>query len=606
MDAAVRDWEFRGNEAEPELAQAAASTRCLALVSVGVDRPAWEVWLAADMSDPVMEPWARRASKLVGDHQTALDNRARAWENGDDDIAQEHDERANELKWEMAQYPLFSTVWMRDVDYWGTRWDALEQLCESWESTGIPSNPWDGFPVPLARLAVVDRLEWPRALYEVDDGVLRRLLVSEVSRELPDGATSDLPQRGRAIAETANAFCADLLPDNPILNVRIAPERDWPFGGAVSWQAREATSLTGPRPFSQFSAGQARWARFSGMLATGIHSGGLVHFEQQDFREPTKPLDEQAPRILLVDEPEMHLHRSAERHMAEGLLRLTRETVDYLFVATHAPDLLNVTGAHLYWLDEGKPKPLTGADLTQLEALGLRPSDLLGITRVILLVEGHQDDLILRLTLGDRLRQSRTYVLPLDGGKELAGAVDSQVLYDFSSAHVVGLLDNISPSLVRRVWNDALHLRIEKGPAAAVRHIKDALPGSVSHENRFMRGWLQKAVTKEGGFPYSRMSPFGLTRRDIIEYLPVEVFVPSAQSWEVLRERHTELMDSGQMRDSQLRDFKAWVAKTYDSDFEDDRIRAAVAQLGSIPEDFIQLAEECERVSTAAPENAGL
>jgi hypothetical protein len=283
--------------------------------------------------------------------------------------------------------------------------------------------------------------------------------------------------------------------------------------------------------------------------------------------------------------------------MADSLKQLTESEIDYLFVATHTPDLLNVPGANLYWIEEGHIRRFRGADLSQLERLGLKPSDLLGITRVILLVEGHHDALILGHTIGDRLRRSGTYLLPLDGGQLLEGSVESEILFDFTTAHVVALLDNLDPQVAKDAYQQAVSIRIEKGVQEAVDHVDRVLPKRTSSEFLYLNKWIKRAVSREGEFPYSRFTPTGLPLPDIIEYLPVTAFVAKAESWEQLRQRHRELVDSGAIKNGRLRsNFKAWVAVTYNTDFDDDRILAAVDALEEIPEDFLQLATECELV----------
>lgn len=609
IDAALTDWSSRGDFKDRRLAEAALQTRCLALIPVGVDRPRWQVWLAADTSNPVMEPWIGDADQLLSRWKHAFDAWDDARERGDDS---DELDRMEELEWETVGHPLFSTIWTRPTDRSNGRAGHLEPMHSIWEQTGIPTRPVDGLPVPVARLGTSEHLMWPRALFEVGDDALQRLLHHETRRRMRTDSPAELEAVAREIGGSADAYYSGFLADSPALEVQVAPEYEWPFGGALSWRATDFHPL--PRPLARFSAAQARWARFSAMLASATCAGPLASYERDDA-EPEGSndqhmrvrVDDLAPRILMIDEPELHLHRSAESHMAQGLQRLTEDAVDYLFVATHSPDLLNIPDAHLFWINDGQIQVLTGTDTGQLDGLGLKPSDLLGITRVLLLVEGHHDELVLDLTVGEQLRLANTRIVPLNGGRNLAAVADSQVLFEFTNAHVLGLLDNISAGHMVDVWEHALVLRATEGLVSALEFINTSLPGKNRAENVYMRAWFMKAIEKPDSFPHSRMSPFGLEKADIVEYLPVEAFVRKARSWDELRTEHTDKVATGQLKDGRLRNnFKEWVTRTYDTDFGDDRIRQAVAMMPDIPEEFEALAHVCADIGRRRPDEVGL
>jgi hypothetical protein len=79
-------------------------------------------------------------------------------------------------------------------------------------------------------------------------------------------------------------------------------------------------------------------------------------------------------------------------------------------------------------------------------------SDLLRRQRVILLVEGLHDQIVLEGLLGDELRRSRVHMVPIRGGRQLPAALESQLLFDFTDALIVPVLDNLSAEHVNDVW----------------------------------------------------------------------------------------------------------------------------------------------------------
>lgn len=364
--AAEYDWSTRC-DANRELAVAAVRSQRLAVIPTGNSAsPQWEIWLAADPGRPEMRPWVEQSKARLSESV------ARFQEWGDDD--DEAMERHQEALWSLAQDPLFSLAWTRPPDSFGHRWEYLEEMRDRWEDWGFPTGPVDGLPIPVARLAATDRLVWPRPLFEVDEGVLQSML-DHARVRTPYGdvnkSEESIAQKTERIVADAQSFYPLMLVDCPRLEVRDASFATWRSNRVESWLAHN----DGPplRPPSKLSAAEDRWARFAAMLATGLEGPPLVDFTGKQMEWP-ESISKDAARVLILDEPELHLHRSAERHMAEGLRTLSEEKVDYLFVATHAPDLLNLPTAHVYWVANGTVKEFSGASLQDLDHIGLRPA----------------------------------------------------------------------------------------------------------------------------------------------------------------------------------------------------------------------------------------
>jgi len=196
------------------------------------------------------------------------------------------------------------------------------------------------------------------------------------------------------------------------------------------------------------------------------------------------------------------------------------------------------------------------------------------------LVEGVHDRDVLEALIGDSLRRANVMVIPLHGGRKLAETVDTQVLFTYTDARVVALLDNLSAAQLDDAWRSALAMG---SPNDAVGSLRTSLPGN--NEIRFIRQWLINAL--ERGVAH-RVSPWALSKGDIIEYLPIESLVPPAHqrgmTWDDLR--------SEQFKQTRTHDnFKPWLRKRYGVAISDDDVKQSATQMDSIPEEFTMLAE---------------
>ncbi|PZR36852.1 MAG: hypothetical protein DI526_02615 [Caulobacter segnis] len=67
------------------------------------------------------------------------------------------------------------------------------------------------------------------------------------------------------------------------------------------------------------------------------------------------------PQLLLLDEPDAHLHPTNQKRLAETLVLISQETDTKILIATHSRHLLDAfsecEGASLFWVKDGEPKP---------------------------------------------------------------------------------------------------------------------------------------------------------------------------------------------------------------------------------------------------------
>ena len=387
--------------------------------------------------------------------------------------------------------------------------------------------------------------------------------------------TDELYAWTQDLQDKVNVVYRQLLRDAPTLELIWSPPASWLAGIApLRWTSRGKRSGpdgAGAIPVAELSRAERRWAEVAIEWVLRQATG-------------TKPL------VVLLDEPEAALHRTAEEHLAQGLAS-SSDRCDYMILATHSPFLL----------DHDRMSPvrvhsvagvthadrLERLDLESLTELGLHPSDLLRRPRVILLVEGRHDEIILKELLGEEFHRLRVETLPVYAGRNMPHALEGRVLFDFTEAHIVALVDNLKADTVSTAWAEALALRDSDGPEAAGDLLRQRLSASQASENKFLAGFLSRAIDRGRE---ARVSPFALSLPDIPWYLPVDSFVPDARSWAELDARRRKAAP-----DTAL---KAWLEQTHPTcKFDDETLRAACSRLDHIPEDFTSLLEHCRQVA---------
>lgn len=288
--------------------------------------------------------------------------------------------------------------------------------------------------------------------------------------------------------------------------------------------------------------------------------------------------------------------------MSAALVSLTGDPREVVVAATHSPALLDSPSAHLVEIQRGAGHhygrslvhALDVADLNDLGRMGLMPSDLLGRPRVILLVEGPHDEELLDAFLGARLRKARVMVIAMHGAKRLPHTVDSYVLFKHTQAHIIAMLDNIAMPRVGEAWVDAQVLAQKGELDKAFDRLKEMRdPDSKTHEYGYLSSFLAN-VLKAGKDVHDRVTPVGLTRDDIIDYLPEEKLTGQCSTWDELRTKYRE--DKGNSRRNAEGDFKHWLQKKYHADLTTKNLRR-VAEETVTPKEFLMLMNTIEALS---------
>ncbi|HEY2834186.1 MAG TPA: AAA family ATPase [Sporichthyaceae bacterium] len=361
-----------------------------------------------------------------------------------------------------------------------------------------------------------------------------------------------------SLTAVASRFLRYVFPDAPELVFAPGDPNAWLAGRLPVWVARfpDGTSL----PLRALSTAQKRWASLSCALAVSMAA------------------PESLPVTFLCDEPESGLHRRAEAELPDALARIAAESGVRIAVATHSPALLDPSRAvlvHVTRVGSGAAvaRPMDLALRAELEResmsedLGLTPADLLQMVRCIVIVEGKHDEVVLGGLLAEDL-DMWSVVYPVGGAKQMASLASAGLLWDFTDAAIVIVVDNIARATIAPVWEKAQRAIASGRFAAAERALVPLgkLPGA---EARWMQNLLQRAIRANRAH---RIRLETLSAPDIICYLPAEEFVPG-KTWDELIAEWRESFG-----DREATNIKAFLSQRYDAVLNTEAVGRATAR----------------------------
>lgn len=289
---------------------------------------------------------------------------------------------------------------------------------------------------------------------------------------------------------------------------------------------------------------------------------------------------------IIIDEPESGLHRTAEADLAEALASPAWNSGSVIVVATHSPEFLDLTSANVLHLDEGEAKELTSFVREELEWMGLRPGDLLTTIKSFLLVEGEHEKIIFEHLFAREFRKIGCKVIVARGGKNMKDVFESQMIFEFTDAKLISLMDNIDAAAVTELWGKAREMASKGLIDEAGEFLRAGLPRDAKHiENVFLKEFLSLALKKG---EYERVEVWGLSKSDIVLYLPSEEF-GLRRDWDVLLTEHA----------SSEKNFKDWASGAYGADFSNEAILRATQALDTLPVEFGDLIMKVAELSKA-------
>jgi len=314
--------------------------------------------------------------------------------------------------------------------------------------------------------------------------------------------------------------------------------------------------------------------------------------------------------ILLFDEPERGLHRLAEKHLRRGLERLSEIYSDLVVVvASHSPVFLQPGGAGLHHIlrnayGDLEVHPLDTKRHDDPKSLGIPTSELLQFVQVVVLVEGQHDYWVFTKLFEDEFTDLGVEVIPLRGAQKLVSVADAHLLFYYSEAKLVVVLDATDQKRVEKYWHEALEIKRAGKPIEDAFAALDKIPPKANKnkhelnptlEYRSLVTFCQEAIKKDRE---DRVTLSMLELLDIEDYLDPKHFLTSGDSpseqvtWSDLRKQHQAALQSGERGN-----FKDWLASTGRASFDEARWDAALEDLDAVPPD---LAAVLNRVRHAA------
>lgn len=564
VDAYIEDVTAPG-----DARRSALQDRLFLLYPCGTEETArWQAWAVADPQ----EDWVSRETAVLDEMWAEHDQRAADVEDEDWDGVEEA------FRDKVAEFTLFPTAG-RDDEYVLIGADHTPSHLGPFSPLGFGAGHYSR----VHDLKVEGRIDLGIDLVSVPDSltaatathITEQLIVAGIldhDAALSDEVTfAELEEFETAIAERLSAAVTDrlgrVLYGAPSAHLRFPSVGERLKGALPEWRFGRDIALRA------LSRAERIWAERS--------IAEVLHHSRQTLNDRVT--------LHLYDEPETALHRAAETHMARALVERTRDPRHQVIAATHSPELLDTETARVIEVKKFGPasqvQPMTVESRSALEGLGLNPSDLLRLTRVFLLVEGLHDELLLNHYLGDRLRAARIEVIPIRGGKQLASTLDSRVLFDYTSAQLVVLLDNTSHEQVVDVWDRASILAAAGDLGGAHALVNAEIASKKTGEASYLASWMNRALERDSR---SRLTPAGLSAPDVLDYLPVQKFRPNAESWQELRAQHAATGTKD--------DFKTWLRRKYGIRFTPETILEA-AEGTPVPSAFERLMKQLEAIA---------
>jgi hypothetical protein len=237
----------------------------------------------------------------------------------------------------------------------------------------------------------------------------------------------------------------DLLPDflDGLVCVELEVPTDWGQAPLVRVQYEERAADGEPRSLVECGRGTLRWLAIA--LQVALH---IMEFDWVSSSLPVGAVKAYSGSVLLVDEPEAHLHPAA----VASVVRWCERMVDCGFqviAASHHETFLRSSNrgtrfVHVTRSFDADPNVAGGArgrvrsrartllttETSVLQELatevGMHPSVALSLHRGILFVEGTLDKAMLEEYAGPALDAAGVAIIPIHGTRNLEGLIDGE------------------------------------------------------------------------------------------------------------------------------------------------------------------------------------
>lgn len=355
----------------------------------------------------------------------------------------------------------------------------------------------------------------------------RAPMIAATSRDTIELA-SEIETRKLQIERDCNSFFSLMLIPSPTIRFNLCTADELLLGERPRWEFSVSSSPDRWLSIENLSTAQLRWAQYSIRLA-------IAHRDE-------------APVVFVCDEPELGLHRLAERRVAAGLMELAQKGQMSVLAATHSSFVLDNAKATkiLTYRDKNgagatRVRPLTYSLLDSFDIdlsvvqLGLQFSDLIQLMNVAVVVEGLHDEVVLKSLLRPHLDKAAAGIFPMRGAKNAKSLVEAKLLFMATNARVLVVLDNLDNQIISGHWKAICDAADGGDLDEARRKVGGLLSLKGVDEARYLAE-LATAALDTGNI--SRVEIFGLSQPDIVCYLPEsDLLTNSTQSWEMLIRR---------------------------------------------------------------------
>ena len=298
--------------------------------------------------------------------------------------------------------------------------------------------------------------------------------------------------------------------------------------------------------------------------------------------------------IVLGDEIDNGFHLQA----IYSLYRYLALNVPIAYIASHSPVALRtpwLSKIHVNSDDLNRiyvsPLGVAGPIKNIAEELGVMESDLLGLKRGFVLVEGEHDLAVIE-GLFDHLPDFKAIsdqiaVIPTRGHRNMQAESDSEIILSYTSASILFVVDNARNMKLSGLRTNAIQL-LNSGmkPEKVIAELKlrDSRD-SASPEERTIYQIMERSVQKR---QLSRINFFGLSVKDVIMLFSPEHF-GLTQSWQELEELFGARVDRHLNFKDYLRSQGATISTA--------KVRAAISAIDQDwPSDLLALADHLAEI----------